>query len=273
MIAFSSDGRLLAGHENVSYYENVQVKKRDYAIKVWDTVTGRIKREIPVAHAAINSLAVSGDGEHIAVGNENGSIEIWSLRTGKISRVLRGHKDQVDALLFGPGGNTLISGSFRSARVWDVQRGKTTHLLTGLTDDVRVLSLDAYAHDVVVVCQDSTIRRWDYRTWKLKKAITQRVSPFTFASLSADGRFLATAVTYEGLEHQARSAIWVRDTRSGRTVWKIVSMGGVGPFAIAPDGSRVAVGVEVENGRGLLQIFQTNPSATKGQSLLRKLGR
>jgi WD40 repeat protein len=70
------------------------------------------------------NMAITPDGRTLAVGNDDGTVRLWDLPSGRERFVLQGHRDVVCDVALSPDGRTLASGSFdRSARLWDVATG------------------------------------------------------------------------------------------------------------------------------------------------------
>ena len=127
-VAFSPDNRWLAsgGKDNV--------------IKIWDLTNGNVLRTLYGHSSNVNALAVSPDGKLLAsgsgninderdmrsiiqggvVGEEDNTVRIWSVETGKELQVLRGHELPIAALAFSADGRSLTSVSGDAIKMWDV---------------------------------------------------------------------------------------------------------------------------------------------------------
>ncbi len=71
---------------------------------------------------AVNSVAISPDGQTLVSGSTDEKIKLWSLSTGEEIYTLTGHSDAVTSLVFSPDGQTLVSGSRDSTiKVWRIQ--------------------------------------------------------------------------------------------------------------------------------------------------------
>lgn len=80
------------------------------------------------------------DEDKIISGVDDKLINIYSTKTGKLLKVLKGHEGGVWALKYT--GNTLVSGSTdRTVRIWDIESGKCTHIFRGHTSTVRCLDI------------------------------------------------------------------------------------------------------------------------------------
>lgn len=139
-LSFSPDGRMLAGGANTS-------------IQVWEVATGRERlvvqlgspqpganlgfRAVP-QNIGFSSLAISADGAILAVGCNDSTVRLWSLKTGQEMPPLMGHQGVVTSVVFTPDGKRLLSMDGQSLKLeWDVRRlGKVmTGKLRAPTDD------------------------------------------------------------------------------------------------------------------------------------------
>jgi WD40 repeat protein/predicted Ser/Thr protein kinase len=156
-VAFSPDGKLIAsasrlagaavkvwdatsGHERCSHKldgpnilgtqfsadaERILGISSDGAIKVWNTVSGKVTLSFKGADPILTfggpgPLALSRDGKRIASAGRDGTIRVWDATTGRQRCELKGHQDDVLSLAFSPDGKHIASGGTDGAvRVWD----------------------------------------------------------------------------------------------------------------------------------------------------------
>jgi WD40 repeat protein len=86
-------------------------------------------QELATGRFGVEALAWSPDNRLVAVGMEDGSVQLWN-RDGSPSHRLQGFGPGVSALHFNHDGRWLLAGSWRGPmKMWDVQTGET--LLTG----------------------------------------------------------------------------------------------------------------------------------------------
>ncbi len=133
-VAFSPDGRWVA------------TGAKDNTIKIWDVATGRLLRTLYGHGSPVTALSVSPDGSLLASasGNsydvryaklffkggqiggleEDASVRIWDVRSGRQLQVLRGHGLAVLAVAFGADGKSVTSASSDAIKVWDASTGK-----------------------------------------------------------------------------------------------------------------------------------------------------
>lgn len=118
-LLFSHDGKwIVTGHDGG-------------AIRVWSLDTWRVVQEFQCCNRTwIRALALSPDGETLAIGAQSGQVVLWNMGARRAqpadgdSRLLGGHLYGVSALAFEPTGQYLLSaGDDQQLRQWDVRSG------------------------------------------------------------------------------------------------------------------------------------------------------
>jgi RNA polymerase sigma factor (sigma-70 family) len=104
-LTFSPDGKTLAASSSG-------------IIRWWDLTTSKEVYQLPLRGGP---PAFSPDGRTLAYGNNQGTVTIWEVFTGKKCYEFAGHRGWVSAVAFSPDGRSLASGSTDTTiLVWDV---------------------------------------------------------------------------------------------------------------------------------------------------------
>ncbi|PVF91669.1 WD40 repeat-like protein, partial [Serendipita vermifera] len=93
----------------------------DGSFYLWDGTSGERIGIAPLGHRSIKCLAVSPNGTRIALGCENGTLELWDATTG-LCRLAgwNAHDKGIMCLAFSPDGARIVSTSYdKPLRLWD----------------------------------------------------------------------------------------------------------------------------------------------------------
>jgi WD40 repeat protein len=89
----------------------------------------------------ISMVCVSPDSIHLAGSSYNNNIFIWNMRSGKISKVLKGHIDWVESVSYSNDGKLVISESQdNTVRIWDAETGNQIALQDALVSKNKSIS-------------------------------------------------------------------------------------------------------------------------------------
>ncbi len=121
--AFSEDGKLL-------------VSGKFSGAMAWDVSTGEVKADLKTPTRVVCGIAVSPDGNSMALGDGDGTVVMIDLPTKTVRAEHRGHRsperDQghrsaVTSVAFSPDGKTLATSSRdNDIKLWDVATGRET---------------------------------------------------------------------------------------------------------------------------------------------------
>ena len=70
-------------------------------------------------NGTVQSVSFSPDGELLASGSSDGTVQLWRISDGTLLHAFRGHASQVNSVVFAPSGTMLASGSAdTTVRLW-----------------------------------------------------------------------------------------------------------------------------------------------------------
>ncbi|MFD6286315.1 trypsin-like peptidase domain-containing protein [Streptomyces sp. NPDC060205] len=225
-VVFSLDGQSLAS----GGYE-------DGKVRLWDPVTGRLRRTLTGDAEGVDALAFSGDGRSLAVGGYEGKVWLWDPVTGRLRRTLTSHEEGVAVLAFSGDGRSLAVGGYDGrVRLWDPVTGRLRRTLTSQQGGVFAVAFSPDGRTLAGGGYDGTIRLWDSRTGRLLRTLAGPQQRGVLAvAFSPDGRTLASGGYQDGPVR-----LWDFETGLWRTLTG--HQGGVLALAFSPDGRILASG-------------------------------
>ncbi|EUC59174.1 vegetative incompatibility protein HET-E-1, partial [Rhizoctonia solani AG-3 Rhs1AP] len=188
--------------------------------------------------SAVNSVAISPDGNHIASGNDAGSVQVYDMHTGAPAADLsEGHTAVVLSVAFSLDGRYIASGSSdETVIIWDVHTGRiVTGPLHKHTNSVWSVAFSPDGTHIVSGAADETIILWDTATGTILFGPLQGHSDeVTSVAFSPNGRLIASGSydTTIGLWHASTGSAAAKPFR-GHTAY--VTM-----VTFSPDGSKLA---------------------------------
>jgi len=140
---------------------------------------------------SLNCLAVSQDGQFLAVGGQDGTIIIWRIdNTTELVTLLEYPSVWVDRLLWHPTRNQLAFGLGRYAQVWDADSNEIITTLNFESSSV----LDLAWHPTgewLAVCGHRGARVWNAMDWDDDPQVLEIPSASVAIAWSPDGCYLA----------------------------------------------------------------------------------
>jgi WD40 repeat protein len=137
----------------------------DHNIRLLDSQSGRLYKELQGHAPFIWSLALSPDGRWLASGGSDGSIALWDVHEpveAELKTTLHGHRDRVFGVAFHPDGTLLAGGSAdHTVSLWNLQTHQLVHRLQGHTQWVNMVVFSPDGRTLASGGIDETIRLWD----------------------------------------------------------------------------------------------------------------
>jgi len=175
---FAPDGRLLAA-----------VSGRR-PIGLWNPRTGQAAGALEQGRI-LRRVALSPDGLRLAAGAEDGTLEVWSLASGRMERELTGHAGRIRSLSFTPDGRRLLSADRGAVILWDLETGDRVEVPNMSGSAPAAISPDG---DIVAAAGEAGVALWELATGLPLLSIATGTSPVTMV-FSPDSALLATAHT------------------------------------------------------------------------------
>jgi WD40 repeat protein len=224
-LVFSHGGKTLA---SVSIAE----------LKLWDVDTG--KNTAAFDGHCLARLVFARDDQTLVTGGgsvNGGEVFIRDVTTGKKIAELKGHRHDVDALVFNPDGKLLATaGTDGAIRIWDVKTRRTVATLSGHRHGVTSLAFSPDGKRLASGGADASIRLWDTTHWKQAGIYRLQISrgpDVTLVAFSPDGKTLLSG------DDDGRVIAWDIATGNARPMTGN-HFASIRCLALSPDGRVIA---------------------------------
>lgn len=132
-LAWSPDSRLLAFADG-AFQENVALQSNPFtqlvagvSLQTWEVAANRLERSYSGHILGINCVAWSPDGQRLAAGGDDETVQVWETTNGQRLLVYQGDEDEFSRvrgarimdLAWSPDGKTLASLTNFEVRVWN----------------------------------------------------------------------------------------------------------------------------------------------------------
>lgn len=145
----------------------------DGAVVILDAHQLSVVRRLVYSSKSARTLALSKDGQHLAIGYSDNFIRVVSLKNAELIHEIPAHDNSVFSLAYSPDGRHLLSGS-RDARlkIWNVNTGYA--LQQSIVAHMYAINDIAFSPDgryFVTCSMDKSIKIWDAKVFRLLKVI------------------------------------------------------------------------------------------------------
>ena len=232
----------------------------DNTIKLRDAQTGAELMSLAGHEAEVQAVTFSPDGNRLISGDLGGTINEWSLETGKTLLSWQ-HEGGVLALALSPDGRRLATSGTaidRTIQVWDADTGAGIAALRGHDAEIWSVAFSPDGKRIVSGSKDRTVRIWDAASGTELLSIRQprREDEWTIpvARFSPDGKTIAvggfggvmllesevSATDYEPRQTGATARALVDDLHDNKGLYSTLPSKGSLAVAFSPYGKTVA---------------------------------
>jgi WD40 repeat protein len=201
---------------------------------MWDEI--QPLRTIEGNNGPFWTVAVSPDGQTVAGGSYDGTIQLRQLNTGQLTNILAGHSGAVWSVAISPDSEILASGGEdKTVKLWNPNTGQLLHTLTSHSGAVLSVAISADSQKIASVSEDKTVKLWNAHTGKLLRTLRGHTADVQSVAFSPDGKMLVTGST------DGTVKLW--SARSGKLRRTLIGHGeAVWSVAVSPDGQKIASG-------------------------------
>ncbi|CAE7231665.1 unnamed protein product [Rhizoctonia solani] len=203
----------------------------------------------------VYSLAISPNGDHIATGGHNGSVQVYDIHTGAlVAGPFQAHTAAVNSVAFSPSGVRIATGSGDTTIiVWDTLTGRV--IAGPLRQHTRVVHSVAFAPDdkrLVSGSYDHTVIVWDTSTGDISLGPLRGHTSYIWSvCFSPTGQLIASC--------SSDQLIMLWDAQTGANVAILEGhQSAITGTTFSPDGSRLA-SCSKDNTIRLWDIATRNP--------------
>jgi WD40 repeat protein len=219
----------------------VAVGDYDGRLMLWHCLDGRLHRSSMTCSGTIRVLAYSPDGGMLAVGGQDGTVQLWDWqRDCEPEFFTTTHGAALTALAFSPDGQLLL-GSDDEGNLfsWRVASGEQVQCLAAHVGAVLHLAISPTGDFVATCGQDRVAREWHLHTGKLQSSfqgrITCQLGAIAYLTAISETGYEAFVLGYD----EGQLVQWEIATSRARRVLSECE-----PFvrlALSPDGQHLAV--------------------------------
>ncbi len=180
-LAFSSNGRLVA------------TGGRDGIVRLWNTETGVLEKQLQGHTGQVNDVHFSRDGRLLASTGHADTVRIWDVTTGIEKQTFRHESWPVNAVSLEPGGRKVASGDAEGTiSIWDVETGEREKALLGHTGSMTSLVCSPDGRVLISGSRDGTVRIWDVEAGAQDRVLHRHSDGVLSVRIGPRGRILAS---------------------------------------------------------------------------------
>jgi len=161
-VVWSPDGKRIgsAGFEQIAQVWQVGAGEDVAPGEKLLTYRGHTSGSIPFGFTF--AMAWSPDGQHIASGSDDQTVQVWHAVTGENLLTYRGHDHWVEAVAWSPDGQYVVSGSSdKTVQLWDAITGDTRLTYRRHVKQVRAVAWAPDGKHIASGSSDGLVHVWE----------------------------------------------------------------------------------------------------------------
>ena len=167
-----------------------------------------LSRTLPRNPSGVLCLAFSPGGSYLAVGDGEGKVQIWEVRSGALKKEFAGGEGSVWSVAFTPDGQCVTAaGADGIIRAWDFISSTPLLCLTGHNRPIASLNVSTRGDLIASGSYDGTVKIWNAKSGLLKWTLDSDAGPVKTVAFHVDGELVAAG---------ARGAIRIWDVLTGQ---------------------------------------------------------
>jgi WD40 repeat protein len=144
--------------------------------------------------AFVNTVAFNPGGDRLAIGDSQGTVQVWDVATGQVIWLQSGHQSEVNSVAFSPDGATLASGSNdKTVKLWSRQSGDCLNTLEGHQNRVMSVAFSPDGATLASASGDKTVKLWSRQSGDCLNTLKGHQDGVMSVAFSPDGATLASA--------------------------------------------------------------------------------
>jgi WD40 repeat protein len=192
----------------------------------------------------VYSVAFSPDGQILACGQSNDTIQLWQISAGAELRTLKSDIGAVKSVAFSPDGQTLASsnGTYNTIKLWQLSTGQELRTLKGhsgfFTGGINSVAFSPDGQILASGGGDKSIKLWQLSTGIEICSFTGHTKWISSVAFSPDGQIIASS--------SADKTVKLWQVSGGRELHTLKGhsglFAGVNCIAFSPNGQILASG-------------------------------
>lgn len=206
-------------------------------VRLFSTVTGKLKRTIKASTRQIWTVAFGPQGRKIVVAGSDKIARIYDVRFGRLLKTLKGHTRLVISAAFDPKGRKIVTGSGDDTiKVWNARTGKLLKTITAHKRDVNAVAISPNGRFFATGGDEGIIKIFNLANYKELKSLKGHTSWIWGLAFGPKSKNLISA----GRDNTAR--IW--SVKTGKELRKVATSDDCIDVHVGPKGKKFVVGTD-----------------------------